>query len=90
MWGRSAIYTIPPLQVASTLKCLVLDNLHPIVIRIQDECHVLHPSIRKALLPVNIQRLEPITGSIEIVDGDTCNHRRLLAILPMFYEKPTR
>ncbi len=47
---------------------LVLDNLNPIAIRVQNEGDVPHASICKPLLPVDIQRLETCASSVEIID----------------------
>lgn len=59
------------LPIAGTFQRLVLDHLDPIAIRVKNESHILHPPVCQTLLPVHIERLEPITGSIEIVNRDT-------------------
>ena len=53
------------------LQSLILNNLNPISIRIQQKCHILHPPISKSLLPVNLQIIESLTRSIEIVNANT-------------------
>ncbi len=42
-----------------------------VIIRIKDECHVLHTTICEALLPVDSQILKTLACSIKIVDRDT-------------------
>lgn len=46
---------------------LVLDDLNPVVVRIENESHVLHSSIGETLLPVDIQRFESLAGGVQIV-----------------------
>lgn len=53
------------------LKRLVLDHLNPVVVRVEDKCHVPHATVSKALLPVDIQTLEAVTGGIEVINRDT-------------------
>ncbi len=64
---------------------LVLNNLNPIAIRVQNEGDVLHASICKPLLPVDIQRLETRTRSVQII-----NRNAYQQSLTLFPHQPTR
>jgi hypothetical protein len=75
---RSLNGSIPPrrcisdaLEVGLLREPLVLDDLNPVSIRVQDECNVLHAAVGQPLLPVDVERLETGAGGVEVVDRDT-------------------
>lgn len=59
------------LKIVFSGKLLILDNLDPVAIRVQEESHVLHSAVRQSLLPVDVQVLKALAGSTDVVDGDT-------------------
>lgn len=59
------------LPVAGALERFVLDHFDPVVIRVEDEGHIVHATIRQAFLPVDLQALEAFAGGIQVVDRDT-------------------
>lgn len=59
------------LPLSPLLQLLILNNLNPISIRIQQKRHILHPPIRKSLLPLNLQIIESLTRSIQIIHTNT-------------------
>lgn len=70
-------YTVAHLSTAAFLKVclasklLVLDNLNPVTIGVQQKRDVLHPSICQSLLPANLEILEPLAGGIQVINRDT-------------------
>jgi hypothetical protein len=58
------------LEVGLACEALVLDNLNPVSVRVQDEGHVLHAAVRQPLLPIDVERLETAAGCLEVVDRD--------------------
>lgn len=58
------------LPVGGALDTLILNHLDPVPIRIQQECHVVHPTVSQALLEINVQRLEAIASGLKIIDRD--------------------
>lgn len=60
------------LPIRSTLDALVLDHLDPVAIRIQQESHIVHPTVGQALLEVDLEQLEPLASLLEVIDRDTC------------------
>lgn len=44
------------------------DAFNPIIIKIQNKRHIIHPPLRRLLLPIDIQVPEPSAGSVKIVD----------------------
>jgi hypothetical protein len=61
---------LEPLQLRF-LQGIILNNLDPIVVWVQDERNKLHTAICEPLLPVDLEVLKSLTGSINIIDGDT-------------------
>lgn len=60
------------LPVGSALDALVLDHFDPVSIRIQEEGHIVHPTVGQALLEVDLENLEALTSCLEVIDRDTC------------------
>jgi hypothetical protein len=60
------------LPVRSSLQLLILNDLDPVIVRIEYKCYVLHAAICKALFPVYAQILEPLARCVEVIDGYTC------------------
>jgi hypothetical protein len=58
------------LEVGLACEALVLDNLNPVSVRVQDEGHVLHAAVRQPLFPIDVERLETAARGIEVVDRD--------------------
>jgi hypothetical protein len=50
------------------LQLLILDNLDPVSIRIQNKSNTLHPSIGQSLLPLDAQSVESLTRGIQVVN----------------------
>ena len=59
------------LEVGLAREALVLDNLDPVVVGVQDKGDILHAAVRQPLLPVDVERLEPGTSGVDVVDRDT-------------------
>jgi hypothetical protein len=59
--------------IGAVPELLILNNLNPISIRIQDKGDVLHAAIRKSLLPVYLLILKALAGSIKIINRDAYN-----------------
>jgi len=59
------------LPVCSSLQLLILNNLNPIVVRIEDKCHVFHATICKPLLPVNTLVIKALACRIKVINGNT-------------------
>jgi hypothetical protein len=60
------------LLLAATLSTPKSENLlNPVLIRIQQERHSLHPPIGKTFLPVNLQILKPLASVLQAIDADT-------------------
>lgn len=59
------------LPVAGALERFVLNDFNPVVVRVEDEGHVVHATIRQALLPVDLQALKAFARSVQVVDSDT-------------------
>lgn len=60
------------LEVILAREALVLDNLDPITIRVQQESHILHTTVREPLLPIGIERLKSLARSFNIIDRNAC------------------
>lgn len=61
------------LKVLLPRKSLVLHNLDPISVGIKQKGHILHPAVRKPLLPVNIQAFKSRARRIQAIDRNTCS-----------------
>ena len=59
------------LPVGCALDLLVLHNLNPISIGIQDKCNVVHPPVGQALLEVDVECLEAVARGLEVIHRDT-------------------
>lgn len=59
------------LEVLLARKLLVLDNLNPVTIGVQQKGNVLHASVCESLLPADILILKSLASSFEIVDRNT-------------------
>lgn len=77
------IFPIVLSEVLLARKLLVLHDLDPVSIGVQQERDVPHPAVGEPLLPVRAQGLEARARGIEVVDGDACerNPRALVSIL---------
>jgi hypothetical protein len=60
------------LEVLLSRELLVLDNLDPVAIRVQQKGNILHASICKSLLPANVLILESLAGSFKVIHRNTC------------------
>lgn len=58
------------LEVLLASELLILHNLDPIVVGVQQESDVLHAAVSETLLPVALQVLEAGAGGIDVVDSD--------------------
>src|SRR5699024_1198523 len=61
------------LEVGLASKPLVLNDLDPVSIRIQQESHILHPPVGKPLLPAALQVLEALARRVKVIHRDTCS-----------------
>lgn len=52
------------------LQTLILNDLNPVVVWVEDKRDILHSPVREPLLPVHILVLEPLARRIEVVDAD--------------------
>jgi hypothetical protein len=59
------------LEVGLACEALVLDNLNPVSVGVQDEGDILHAAVRQPLLPIDVERLETAAGGLEVVNRDT-------------------
>lgn len=59
------------LEVLLARELLVLNNLDPVAIRVQQEGNVLHASVCKSLLPANVHILESLASSFKVIHRDT-------------------
>lgn len=57
-------------EVGLARDALVLHELDPVSIRVEDERHILHAAVRQPLLPVDVERLEAGAGGLDVVDRD--------------------
>lgn len=55
------------LEVGLPSKTLILDNLDPVPVRIQQERNVFHPAVRQPLLPGALQVLESLACRVEVI-----------------------
>lgn len=53
-------------------KPLVLHDLDPVSVGVQQERDVPHPAVGEPLLPVRAEGLEARARGVEVVDGDAC------------------
>jgi len=53
------------------LELLVLDNLNPVAIRVEDESNALHAAVGQPLLPVDTLLFPPLASRINVIHGDT-------------------
>jgi hypothetical protein len=60
------------LEVLLARKPLVLDNLNPVTIGVQQKGNVLHAPVCESLLPADILILKSLASSFEIVNRNTC------------------
>jgi hypothetical protein len=75
------------LEVLLARKLLVLNNLDPVAIRVQQEGNVLHASVCKSLLPANVHILESLASSFKVIHRDTDVSKALgLAVTVMILE----
>lgn len=58
------------LPIASFLQLLILDDLDPVVIRVQNKGHILHPAIGQPLLPVHLFILHELACLVKVIDTD--------------------
>jgi hypothetical protein len=65
---RAQYYIPSGLPVVGALNRFVLNDFNPVSIRIQEEGHILHSSIREALLPAYLQRFEASACGIKVID----------------------
>lgn len=59
------------LKVLFAAELLILNNLNPVSIWVQNKSNVLHTAICQSLLPVDIQSLEALTRGVDVVNRDT-------------------
>ena len=73
--SRASYRSIPVVRLNSILVAVpvILDNLNPVSVGVQQESHVAHPAIREPLLPVALEVLEPLAGSVQVIDRDAYN-----------------
>lgn len=57
--------------VLGLLDWLLADNLHPVIIRVQDECNVAHPTVCQLLLEPVASVLDPLARRLDIINADT-------------------
>lgn len=69
--SRTRIKKAAFLKVCLASKLLVLDNLNPVTIGVQQKRDVLHSSICQSLLPANLKILKPLAGGIQVINRDT-------------------
>lgn len=59
------------LPVGSGFQFLVLNDLNPVVVRVENESHIFHSTISKSLFPVDTFILKALTSSINIINRNT-------------------
>ena len=59
-----------PLEVGLVGEPLILHNLDPVTVRVQDEGHVLHAAVCEALLPVDLHVFKALARRVEVVHRD--------------------
>jgi hypothetical protein len=52
---------------------VILDNLNPVTIGVQQESDVAHPAIREPLLPIALEVFESLASSVQIIHRNACN-----------------
>ena len=70
------------------MLCLEIKLTNPVIVRVQDEGHLLHPSISEPLLPVDVLALEPLAGSIEVIDRNTDMAKALRLVVAIMVDRP--
>ena len=61
---------VKPSGLAS--EALVLHDLDPVAVGVEQEGDVLHAAVGEALLPAGVEVLEPLAGGVDVVDRDAC------------------
>ena len=54
-----------------TSVAIVLHNLDPVVVGVQQERHLLHAAICESLLPIAVQILKPLACGLEVIHRDS-------------------
>jgi len=62
------------LKVILSGEPLVLHNLDPVTVRIEQKRNVLHLAVGESLLPATVEFLEPLARRIDVVDRDAWPH----------------
>lgn len=62
-------YHIPlSLKISLASEALILDQLNPVVIGIKNKRNVLHAAIRQSLLPVDLETLQTLASSLDVIN----------------------
>lgn len=61
------------LEVGLATELLILNDLNPVAIRVQQERDVLHPPVGQPLLPAALQVLEALARRVEVIHRDACH-----------------
>lgn len=61
---------IPTLNSVLVAVSVVLDNLNPVSIGVQQESNVVHAAICQSLLPVALEILKSLASSIQVIYGN--------------------
>lgn len=62
--------TIPTLNSIFVAVSVVLDNLNPVSIGVQQESDVVHAAVRQSLLPVALEILKSLASSVQVIHRD--------------------
>lgn len=68
--GRKLTFDLDNILVA---VLVVLHNLNPVTVGVQQECNIAHAAIRQPLLPVALEVLESLASSVQVVNRNAYN-----------------
>lgn len=63
---------LAPSEVILARNTLVLHNLDPITIGVEEERNIVHLAVRQPLLPVTLEILESLACRIKVVHRNAC------------------